>query len=64
MNSRLFEQIENRIKNENIRFGSCNVTFTFHDGRITKWNFSFSEMHNVPNSKSISQNKEGEAYEY
>lgn len=52
MNSQLFEIIQNRIARQNIKFGSCDINLTFHDGRITKWCFSFCEMHNVDNQKN------------
>lgn len=34
MNEDVWKQIMNDIANQNIRYGSCEVRLTFHDGRI------------------------------
>lgn len=34
MNEDVWKQIVNDIESQNIRFGSCEVRLTFHDGRI------------------------------
>ncbi len=34
MNEDVWKQIVNDIESQNIRYGSCEVRLTFHDGRI------------------------------
>ena len=34
MNEDVWKQIVNDIESQNIRFGSCEVRLTFHDGRL------------------------------
>lgn len=55
MNETLLIQIMNDINNENIRFGTCKVNFTFHDGKIVFYEITTSKKRNVTNSKNIRQ---------
>ncbi len=55
MNEALLFQIMKDINNESIRFGTCEVKFTFHDGKIVFYEISTSKRHNVAISKTIKQ---------
>lgn len=55
MNEALLIQIMKDINNENIRFGTCEVRFTFHDGKIVFYEISTCKRRNVAISKYIKQ---------
>lgn len=55
MNETLLIQIMKDINDENIRFGSCEVKFTFHDGKITFYEIRTCKRRNISNSKNIRQ---------
>lgn len=51
MNEELLISVLKEIQKEDIRFGTCNVQFTFHDGRPTCYELSFSRRINIQQSK-------------
>ena len=53
MNEALFIQIMKYINNENIRFGSCEVKFTFHDGKIVFYEITVCKRRNVSISRNL-----------
>jgi len=55
MNETLLIQIMQDINNENIRFGSCEVKFTFHDGKIAFYEIKTCKRRNLATSKNIRQ---------
>ncbi len=55
MNEALLIQIMNDINNENIRFGTCEIKFTFHDGKIVFYEIRSCKRRNIANSKNIRQ---------
>lgn len=55
MNETLLIQIMNDINHENIRFGSCEIKFTFHDGKISFYEIRTCKRRNVANSKNMRQ---------
>lgn len=55
MNESLLIQIMQDINNENIRFGTCAVKLTFHDGKIKFYELSTCKRRNVANSKNMRQ---------
>lgn len=56
MNEELLIQLMQQINDEHIEFGSCEVKFTFHDGRIEFYEFTSRKRVNV--SKGCSGNFE------
>lgn len=54
MNEELLIQLMQQINDEHIDFGSCEVKFTFHDGRIEFYEFTSRKRVNV--SKGCSGN--------
>lgn len=53
MNEEVLIQMLQDINRENIRFGTVEVSFTFHDGRPVSYVLSFSKRRNLysfPNS--------------
>ena len=55
MNEELLIQLMKDINDENIRFGTCEVKFTFHDGKIVFYEISTSKRRNVANFKNMRQ---------
>ncbi|EID84294.1 hypothetical protein MSI_22350 [Treponema sp. JC4] len=53
MNEALLIQIMKDINNENIRFGSCEVKFTFHDGKIVFYEITVCKRRNVSISRNL-----------
>lgn len=53
MNEKLIARIARELAAENIGFGESRVTFTWHDGVITKYTIEKSEMHNMAPSKKL-----------
>ena len=47
MNEELLIQLMQQINDEHIEFGSCEVKFTFHDGRIEFYEFKSRKRVNV-----------------
>ncbi len=55
MNEELLIQLMKDINDENIRFGTCEIRFTFHDGKIVFYELSTCKRRNVTNSKNVKQ---------
>lgn len=55
MNEELLIQLMKDINDENIRFGTCEVKFTFHDRKIVFYEITTSKRRNVANSKNMRQ---------
>lgn len=53
MNERLIARIARELTAENISYGETKVTFSWHDGIITKYTIEKSEMHNLQTSKKM-----------
>lgn len=51
-------QLLQDINHENLRFGTIEVKFTFHDGRPTCYEMTTHRRRNIDNVKSISAYKE------
>ena len=47
MNEELLIQMMQEINNENIQHGTCEVKFTFHDGRIEFYELTTHKRKNV-----------------
>ena len=47
MNQELLMRLLQDIDRENIRYGSCEVKFTFHDGRIDFYELTTHKRHNM-----------------
>ncbi|MCR4789792.1 MAG: hypothetical protein K5839_01800 [Treponemataceae bacterium] len=47
MNEDLMIQLMQEINNEHIQHGSCEIKFTFHDGRIQFYEFTSHKRINV-----------------
>ena len=63
MNENVLVQLMQEINRENIRFGSCEVKFTFHDGKIKFYELMTSRRINVEKTTSISKKEKGSNYD-
>ena len=50
MTEEIMIQILQDINREKIRFGTCEVKFTWHDGRIQFYELTISKRYNVANT--------------
>lgn len=51
MNEALLLQVLKDINRENIRFGSCEIKFIFHDGRATCYELTTHRRRNIDNQE-------------
>jgi len=60
MNEEVLKQLMQDINRENVRFGTVEVSFTFHDGRATSYILSVSRRRNLDSFSNSSDhhNKE------
>lgn len=57
MNEDFLIQLLQDINNEKIRFGTCDVRFTYHDGIIQYYEISTCKRRNVEHPKNNKQEK-------
>lgn len=55
MNEAFLIQLLQDINNEKIRFGTCDVRFTYHDGIIQYYEICTCKRRNVAHPKNIKQ---------
>ena len=55
MNEGFLIQLLQDINNEKIRFGTCDVRFTYHDGIIQYYEISTCKRRNVGHNKNVKQ---------
>lgn len=47
MNEELLSTLLQKIQREGIRFGTADISFTFHDGKIVSYTISTTQRHNL-----------------
>ncbi len=57
MNEDFLIQLLQDINNEKIRFGTCDVRFTYHDGIIQYYEISCCKRRNVVHPKKVKQER-------
>lgn len=57
MNEEFLIQLLQDINNEKIRFGTCDVRFTYHDGIIQYYEISTCKRRNIVHSKNLKQER-------
>lgn len=55
MSDELISEIIENLKKEKIRFGSCEIKFTFHDGQVAFYEISTNQRRNV--NRTTTKNK-------
>lgn len=56
MNENILVQLIREINREHIRFGTCEVKFTFHDGKIKFYEFMINRRINIGKGTSVPAN--------
>lgn len=56
MNKDILIQLMDEINRENIRFGTCEIKFTFHDGKMKFYEIMINRRINIGKGASVPAN--------